>query len=487
MATFKILVQKKRKDGFYIVYIRLTHNRQVCYIKTDKVVNESGLVHGTKEIKDTFVITSLMAKINEWMMRLNHVDIAKWSLEDVRKYIELGEEDVCFSSFARDYIDSQYDILGHKTIENYIHALNNLEKFAESDRVMFSQFTFSFVDKWIKSLSGYRSVKFCYPTLVKKLFNEGVKAYNDYDNDIIRIKNNPWIKIKIPKIDKAEKKAISMEDCRKFFAVIPRNDGMRMSMDICKMILCLAGINVADLYVMQKSNYYDGILHYERKKTRRSRDDNAYIEMRVPEMLLPTFERNLAPKDDPFLFNFHNMRTASSLNNILHWYLKEICHTNLGMEEGKQYTPYTFRHTWATIAQNDVGAMYEEIAFAMNHVSAHKVTMGYIKTDFSPAWSLNEKVVEKIFFTNEKSRRLVKRKANSFDAVVENDELKAEAYYMGEVVGSCGGNGYKNVDEVVAQLMTNLVEDLPLRCTLQIKVVNVSNGQVKFLERKKGL
>lgn len=483
MATFKILVQKKRKDGFYIVYIRLTHNRQVCYIKTDKVVNETGLVHGTKEVKDTFVLTSLLAKINDWVTRLNHVDTAKWTLEEVRKYIEIGEDDVCFSKFAREYIDSLYDTLESKTVDSYINALNSLENFAVSDKVMFTQLTVNFVEKWIKSLLGFRSAKFTYPTLIKRIFNEGVKKYNDYDNNVIRIKNNPWIKITIPKIDKAEKKAITMEECRRFFAVMPRNDGMRMSMDICKMILCLAGINVADLYSMQKSNYYDNILHYERRKTRGRRDDNAYMEIRVPDMLLPTIERNLADKDDPFLFKFHKFRTLSSINNILHWYLKDICHHSLEMEEGKQYTPYTFRHTWATVAQNDVGAMYEEIAFAMNHTSAHKVTMGYVKTDFSPAWNLNEKVVEKIFFTNEKSRSKAESKRKVFAEINETFELSAEAYYMGNVVGRCGGSGYRNIDEIVTQLMASLDESLPRGSAIQIKITNITNQQTKFLER----
>ena len=38
MATLKACVQKMRNDGFFPVYIRVTHNRTTQYIKTDKMV-----------------------------------------------------------------------------------------------------------------------------------------------------------------------------------------------------------------------------------------------------------------------------------------------------------------------------------------------------------------------------------------------------------------------------------------------------------------
>ena len=191
MATFKIVVQKKRKDGFYTVYIRLTHNRRICYIKTDKLVNEKGLVAGTKEIKDTFVLNSLMSQINEWITRLNHVDISSWTLEEVKNYVEMSDQDISFSKFAREYINTLYDTLVPNTVYSYELALSNLEKYAESDNVMFCQLTVKFVEGWIRSLNKSRAAKFSYPTLIRKIFKEGIKQYNDYDNNIVYIQNNP--------------------------------------------------------------------------------------------------------------------------------------------------------------------------------------------------------------------------------------------------------------------------------------------------------
>ena len=40
----------------------------------------------------------------------------------------------------------------------------------------------------------------------------------------------------------------------------------------------------------------------------------------------------------------------------------------------EDYSILTFRHTWATIAFNELGLDWQAVAFAMNHGSAHRVT-----------------------------------------------------------------------------------------------------------------
>lgn len=483
MATFKVTVQHKRSDGYYIVYIRLTHNRKVMFIKTDKMVNEKGVTKGSKEVKDTFVLNALIPTINTWVEKLNKVYCSTWTVDEVYRYISQNEDDICFSSFAREYINSLHDTLQPSTIKTYEFALNNLEKFAGTDKIMFRQLTSSFISSWIRSLSSSRASKFSYPISIKRIFNEGLKKFNDYDNDVIIIKNTPWVRISIPKIDKAEKKAITMEECRKFFSLVSSNEKVTLSIDVCKMVLCLAGINVADLYSLKKRDYYDGILHYERRKTRTRRDDHAYIEIKVPDMLLSTFGKYFSDANDEYLFNFHAKRSLESFRSFLRYYLGMICQEMLGMSPDSQYTPYTFRHTWATIAQNDLGASYEEIGFAMNHISTHKVTMGYVKPDFSRAWELNERVVEKIFFTNDKSKRLEEHHLPVFEQVREQFELRADAYFMGEVVAHVDGKGYHDTDEIISQLMDSIKDGVPDKCTIQIKVVNVTKNQTKYFER----
>ena len=53
MATLRPCVQKLRTDGFYPVYIRVTHERKIAYIKTDKVVSKKDVTK-KKEIRDNY-------------------------------------------------------------------------------------------------------------------------------------------------------------------------------------------------------------------------------------------------------------------------------------------------------------------------------------------------------------------------------------------------------------------------------------------------
>lgn len=487
MATFKTVVQNRRADGYYVVYIRLTHNRKVIYLKTDKMVNEKGIT-SKKEVKDNFVLSSCLTTITSWIEKLNKVDHEKWTAEQVKEYLLQSDEDICFSDFARKFINSLHDSYRPHSIARYEQALKRIEKYANSDKIMFSQLTTKFIKGWIDSMKDYKRIQSQYPILIKRLFNEAVKEYNDYDTGVMRIKQNPWIKIDMPKAPVAEKKAITMEACREFFAVRPHRELDKTAIDLCKMVFCLAGINIVDLYYMKKENYYDGILHYERMKTRTKRADKAYIEMKVPDLLMPTFEKYLSKDSkDEYLFNLHKrFYTSDALTNCLCVSLHYICREFLGVTENL-YTPYTFRHTWATIAQNDVGAGYEEIGFALNHISAHKTTMGYVKPDFSRAWNLNEKVIEKVFFSNEKSKRLSHHKEKVVEVSSEECLFSADAYFMGEVVAHVDGKGYRNTDDIIQQLMDNINDTVPKNCTIQIKVKNVTKNQTKYFERMRDI
>ena len=482
MATFKTVVQNKRADGYYVVYIRLTHNRKVIYLKTDKMVNDKGIT-AKKEVKDTFVLNSCLSTITGWIEKLNKVEHEKWTAEQVRDYLLQDDEDISFSDFSRSYIETLRDSYMPNSIKRYEAALHSLEVYANTTNIKFSELTTKFINGWIESMNDTKRIKMLYPILIKRLFNEGVKYYNDYDTDLMRIKRNPWVKVEIPKSDIPEKKAITMEDCRAFFALQADSCKEQQAIDVCKMIFCLAGINTTDLFNMKKTDYYDGIIHYERKKTRNKRADKAYIEMRVPDMLIPTFNKYSTDENDKYLFNFHKYYVGTeSLSTSLSYALHRLCKTKLGMTD-HIYTPYTFRHTWATIAQNDVGASYEEIGFALNHISTHKVTMGYVKPDFTRAWELNEKVIEKVFFTNEKSKRLSHKEEKTIDIPTEVCAFIADAYFMGEVVAHVDGKGYKNTDEIIDQLMANINDNVPSTCTIQIKVKNITKDQTKYFER----
>lgn len=408
MATFKACVKAKRKDGFYPVYIRVIHHKKVAYIPTDKMVNDKGLSK-SGEIEDPYVMQFCTNRIVEYMEILNRVDTEHWTVKDITDYLKSGYNDICFSDYARKHIDRMIDKGEQRNARNYELALHHMERFAGTTKVMFSHLTSKFVNRWIESLAQTHRAKEMYPICMRQVFKAAQVEMNDYDNGIIRIKTNPWVKVKIPKADRTEKLAITPEACREFFSFpFPESKMkyplMELGRDVAMMVLCLAGINTVDLFNLRKEDYHGGIIHYQRAKTKKFRADGAYMEMRVPPILLPLFEK-YANKDeaDDHLFVFSKRHTTNdSFCANVNGGIRQICRA-MGMTKDEDYSAYTFRHTWGTVAQNDCGASISEVAFAMNHSSGHKVTRGYIKLDFTPAWVLNEKVVDFIFFTDKPS------------------------------------------------------------------------------------
>lgn len=69
---------------------------------------------------------------------------------------------------------------------------------------------------------------------------------------------------------------------------------MEIGQDVALISFCMCGLNAVDIFNAQKEQYVNGIFHYERQKTKNSRADRGYFEVRVREFLKPTFEKYLS-------------------------------------------------------------------------------------------------------------------------------------------------------------------------------------------------
>lgn len=497
MTTLAISVQKKRKDNFWPVYIRVIHNGAVAYLKTDKMIHDSQLGR-SKEVRDPFITQELNAKIIEYMDRLNRKDTSRWTALQIAQFLRNEDEDVCFSDYARKHVAQMINNGQERTAKNYKRAVESLELYAGTTKVMFSTLSSAFLNQWIKSLEHTKRAKEMYPICVRQIFKSAYKELNDEENNLIRIKFNPWLKVEIPKSDQAEKIAITPEECREFFsAPLPESKFVsplpELARDVVKLVLCLGGINTVDLYELKKKDYHHGIIHYFRAKTKKFRADQAYMEMRVPPIIEPIFRKYQAEADDEYLFNFHaRYSTSDSFGANVNSGLRRIC-KSMGIPEDDWYCVYTFRHTWGTVAQNDCGASISDVAFGMNHAAGHTITRGYLKLNFEPAWKLNEKVIDLIFFSDTKSHRT--NMAEPESKIDEPRELqrfsakymmKGTAYFKGQKLGEVQDIGFNNVDEIIKALVPFIPDDVPVRSTVQFKIENVDKNQVSVHERTKG-
>lgn len=390
MAYFKICVRAKRKDNTYPIYIRVTHHGQVGYIKTDKVCKSKSVRKG--EVIDNYIIKDISIHIDSYIERLNRADIGEWPVSKLIDFLKSDSRAPSFSLFCKEFI-GKMDNEGRETTSiNYKLALKRLEEFMGKDDILFSDITTSIFRDWIDSMKDSLYKKHGYPKRIKTMFMAGCECYNNYDTGEMVIKNNPFRGIKVPRPTVPEKRALDIKIIRSFFNV-STDEGSRTdrAKDVCEMVFCLAGINTIDLYYMEKENLRDGKLCYCRRKTTNRRDDKAYIEIAVPERLIYLFRKYAGNNR---LFNFCEIYGSSkNFNKCINEGISNIT-TNRNLP---YISVYSFRHSWATFAQNKFEASLDTVGFCLNHASSHRVTSGYVKTDFSVIDRLNNKILDYVF------------------------------------------------------------------------------------------
>ncbi len=494
MANLKAVVRKQRADGMYPVYIRIVHRRKMGYIKTDKIIGPKSLTK-QGDIKDAVVNEYCSNLILRYTDKINRKDISAFTMKELIEYLTLDDGEQCFSEYAQLHIRRMEQRGQIRNAKNYKLAVQHLERYIGTNRVMFSHLSSAVLKRWIESLAMTNRAKEMYPVCVRQIFKAALLELNDEERGIVRIKFNPWLKVQIPKSDNGVQRAISAEACREFFnRPLPQTKMLsslpELGRDVAMLVLCLGGINTVDLFEMRKDNYHNGVIGYKRAKTRHARRDEAYIEMRVEPFIRPVFEKYLAPEDDEYLFNFHvRYCDSDSFSANVNNGIKKIC-ADMGMRKEEYYCVYTFRHTWGTIAQNDCDANLYEVAFGMNHSHGLKVTRGYVKIDYSPAWRLNAKVIDFVFFTDKPSKQ---GRAKDIDEPEEKlfrlskkMMVYARAYFKGAVLAELTDIGFNNVDEVIKVLAAKLPKDIAAGCAVQFRIQNCDKGTEVVYERTKG-
>ena len=151
---------------------------------------------------------------------------------------------------------------------------------------------------------------------------------------------------------------------------------------------------------------------------------------------------------------------------------------------------YVARHTWATIAQNDCGANMYEVAFGMNHSHGFNITRGYVKIDFTPAWELNAKIIDFIFFSNKNSKQSLVRNfespAEKMFRITKKMMIYGRAYFKGEVIAEVTDIGFDTVDDVISALANQLPNDIPIGCNVQFRLTNCDSQKEAVYVRSKG-
>lgn len=207
---------------------------------------------------------------------------------------------------------------------------------------------------------------------------------------------------------------------------------------------------------------------------------SAYFEIRVSQFIIPTFEKYLSKdKEAPWLFDFHDrLSNEDSFNANVNAGISQICKK---VSPGFHASLYSFRHSWATVAQNGCGASLSEIDFALNH-STNKMARVYTMIDYSPAWELNDEVIDYIFFSN-KGPGHIDETEGTFERMSKYNLIRGEVFINGERVSVIEDTGFSNVDQIITLLLTSLPDETPRPTKVQIKISNLDKQQTQLYQR----
>ena len=419
MVTFKAVVYKhhKKEDGTYNVKIRIIHNREQRRIATTYFVTKEDLTKGLK-IKNQAIVDELELLIKKYRNSCTALGerIKEFDVDRVVKFIENIDKDkkgfqLDMISYGREKIKELQAKGREGNAKTYNVMLNSLEDFLGRPLLDVAEVNVKFIKNYVSWLEakparpkrekGERAVGL-YLSNLRALHNMAKADYNDEDSGIINIPFSPFKNYSVPKPPVTRKRAVSSDTIKAMTAlpyeavIQPGFNRFNLAKDIFLLSFGLVGMNTVDLY--NCNTIKADRITYNRTKTRNRREDKAEISIRIEPQIMPLVEK-YRDKTGKRVFNFyHHYVNADTFGTAVNRGLKKIGELDAIKVDDLEF--YAARHSWATIAVNQVKIDKFTVHAALNHVSDEdmKVTDIYIDKDYSLIDEANSKLLKFIKF-----------------------------------------------------------------------------------------
>lgn len=392
-----VVVKYQKKDGTYPVKVRVTYKRKKKLLSTNIFAEQKQL---TREfaIKDPLLMKSVGDIIKPMRDTVTSIDLytlENMDVDDVVRIIVSAVQDS--GGFRLDFFEYGERIAAEKpkgSRTNYMCALHSFQAFVGTDKMDISQVSSAMMNNYERMLrtkygDAARAVSM-YPAAIAYIHKRAQKEFNEEEFGRIRIRN-PFAYYNPPKQKAAPHRAVDVAMIRKMLAMRTTLSGTeRLGVDLYLLSFGLMGMNIPDIHSCAYPE--DGIIVYERTKTKGRREDNAEMHVKIDKAVLPLWKEYEDPEKKRAFSFYHKYKTYKHLGRLANQGLDDF----FKRIKAKKETFYSARHTWSSIAYA-AGIDEGIINDCLCHVDPDmRVTDIYVKKDWKVMWKANAKVLKKV-------------------------------------------------------------------------------------------
>lgn len=389
MATITVEIGKKGKKKERAICFLVCQGKTKKRIPTEIFVTDSELTSNGKKVKEPTkakLIEEMRRKLQDKLFALSldlmGQDVDASYIVD-RLTVHHGEID--FFKFTEDWLKHA----SIKSKKNYYCMLNVLEAHLKKRTLPFSLINFSMLKGFEEYLQDRPRAKSMYLGLMRHLYREAMRQYNTDHEQVIS--NDPFMRYKVPRqVMRKGVRALSLDELLRIYHFEGRpNSRARLARDTFILSFCLMGMNSVDMY--ECTDIKDGVIKYNRAKTKDRRSDGAYIEVRVHPFIKELMKKYQGKRR---VFSYSERYTSSdTFNANINKGLKNVGEA-VGIDDLEFYQA---RHTFATLSRNMMKFSKSDVDEALNHVGTMDIADVYITKDFSIINENNFKLIDKVF------------------------------------------------------------------------------------------
>ena len=415
MITVKpiVVLSNRRKDGTFLVYIRVYYRAQVRRIPTAIVCQPGDLTRSGK-IKNQSVqdkADTVATRMRESISDLSAADLDGMDIDTIVRKMKTADS---IHLFRLDFFKFGETVMQEKSPGarcQYRTALNAFADYLGCRELNINDITRTMLSGFLSWMRTDRSTKAhktpnlgVSPTKrarvpngaesrhiakLSHIYNKAKERYNDEDSGEIVIPRSPFQGLLMKPPPSRGQRSLGAELMQTVIDARHDLPTVQTALDCFVLSFALMGANLADLYELAtvKKLRPGQIWDYQRRKTRNRRADGARMQVRIPEeisgKLWPSLSRlrKMAGKQE--------FATAKVNKGLARW-----CEDN-------NIPVFTFgaaRHTWATLARK-FGIEKATVDEGLCHVGDFRITDIYAERDWENINRANAKVLSMFKWT----------------------------------------------------------------------------------------